>query len=101
MLLNELFALQKADKQEKNKLLEKLELMTEQILILNENSQRLLRQNEEQKQMLPDLDTLIEKLQKDNAVMKDQKKLDRKKQYVSKRQKASPPHTIHSSQPAG
>ena len=42
MLLDELFALRKADKEERDKFLEKLDRMSEQLLSLNENSQRLL-----------------------------------------------------------
>lgn len=38
MLLDELFALQKADNEREAKLLKKLDLMTEQLLTLNENS---------------------------------------------------------------
>lgn len=53
--------------------------MTEQLLALNENSQRLLRQNDELKQMLSDRDTLIEKLRKEIAALKEQKKLSAKK----------------------
>ena len=89
MLLDELFALRKADREERDKLLEKLDRMTEQLLVLNENSQRLLKQNDELKQMLSDRDALIEKLQKENAALKEQKKLDRKNLYGSKSQKAS------------
>ena len=65
MLLDELFALCKADKEREAKLLEKLDRMTEQMLALNENSQRLLRQNDELKRMLSDRDALIEKLRKE------------------------------------
>lgn len=89
MLLDELFALRKADREDRDKLLEKLDRMTEQLLVLNENSQRLLKQNDELKQMLSDRDALIEKLQKENAALKEQKKLDRKNLYGSKSQKAS------------
>ena len=89
MLLDELFALRKADREERDKLLEKLDRMTEQLLVLNENSQRLLKQNDELKQMLSDRDALIEKLQKENAALNEQKKLDRKNLYGSKSQKAS------------
>ena len=38
MLLDELFALHKADKAEREQLLAKLDRMTEQLLALNENS---------------------------------------------------------------
>lgn len=89
MLLDELFALRKADKQERDKLLEKLDRMTEQLLNLNESSRMLMKQNEEMKQMLSDRDALIAKLQKENAALKEQKKLDRKNLYGSKSQKTS------------
>ena len=36
MLLDELFALRKADKEERDRLLEKLDRMTEQLMNLNE-----------------------------------------------------------------
>ena len=39
MLLDELFALRKADKEERDKLLEKLDRMSEQLLSLSESSQ--------------------------------------------------------------
>ena len=78
MLLDELFALRKADKEREAKLLEKLDRMTEQLLALNENSQRLLRQNDELKRMLSDREALIEKLRKENAALKEQKKLSDK-----------------------
>lgn len=63
--------------------------MNEQLFSLNENSQSLLRQNEELKEILPDRDALIEKLQKENASLKEQKKLSRKGLYGSKSQKLS------------
>ena len=40
MLPDELFSLRKADKAEREQLLAKLDRMTEQLLALNENSQR-------------------------------------------------------------
>ena len=64
MLLDELFALRKADKEERDRLLEKLDRMTEQLMNLNESSQRLLKQNEEQQKIIFDLNKLVEKLQK-------------------------------------
>ncbi len=63
--------------------------MTEQLMNLNESSQRLLEQNEELKQMIASRDILIEKLQKENAALKEQKKQDRKNLYGSKSQKIS------------
>lgn len=89
MLLDELFALRKADKEREAKLLEKLDRMTEQLLALNENSQRLLRQNDELKRMLSDRDALIEKLRKENAALKEQKKLSDKNRFDGKTQKLS------------
>ena len=89
MLLDELFALRKADKEREAKLLEKLDRMTEQLMNLNESSQRLLKQNEEQQKIIFDLNKLVEKLQKENAALKEQKKQDRKNLYGSKSQKIS------------
>ena len=89
ILLDELFALRKADKAEREQLLAKLDRMTEQLLVLNENSQRLLRQNDELKQILSDRDALIEKLRKENAALKEQKKLSGKNRFGSKTQKLS------------
>ena len=89
MLLDELFALRKADKEREAKLLEKLDRMTEQLMNLNESSQRLLKQNEEQQKIIFDLNKLVEKLQKENAALREQKKQDRKNLYGSKSQKIS------------
>ena len=89
MLLDELFALRKADKEERDRLLEKLDRMTEQLMNLNESSQRLLKQNEEQQKIIFDLNKLVEKLQKENAALKEQKKQDRKNLYGSKSQRIS------------
>ncbi|MEJ8764250.1 hypothetical protein WKU26_12720, partial [Phocaeicola sp. HCN-40430] len=71
MLLDKLFALRKADKQERDKLLEKLDRMTEQLLNLNESSQAQIKIIDELKQMLSDRDALIAKLQKENAALKE------------------------------
>ena len=89
MLLDELFALRKADKEREAKLLEKLDRITEQLMNLNESSQMQMKQNEELKQMIASRDILIEKLQKENAALKEQKKQDRKNLYGSKSQKIS------------
>ena len=89
MLLDELFALRKADKEERDKLLEKLDRITEQLLAPNESSQAQNKVIEELKLMLSDRDALIKKLQKENATLKEQKKLDRKNLYGFKSQKAS------------
>ena len=74
MLLDELFSLRKADKAEREQLLAKLDRMTEQLLSLNENSQAQTRMIDELKRMLSDRDALIEKLRKENAALKEQKK---------------------------
>ena len=74
MLLDELFALRKADKEREAKLLEKLNSMTDQLLALNESSQAQTKIIDELKRMLSDRDALIEKLQKENAALKEQKK---------------------------
>ena len=74
MLLDELFALRKADKAEREQLLAKLDRMTEQLLSLNESSQAQTRMIDELKRMLSDRDALIEKLRKENAALKEQKK---------------------------
>jgi len=89
MLLDELFALRKANKEERDRLLEKLDRMTELLMNLNESSQMQMKQNEELKQMIASRDILIEKLQKENADLKEQKKQDRKNLYGSKSQKIS------------
>lgn len=88
-LLDELFALRKADKEERDRLLEKLDRMTGQLLALNESSQVLIKANEELKRMIADRDTLIDKLQKENIALKEQKRLSRKGLYGSKSQKLS------------
>ena len=89
MLLDEFFALRKADKEERNSLLEKLDRMTELLMNLNESSQMQMKQNEELKQMIADLQKQNELLKKENAALKEQKKQDRKNLYGSKSQKIS------------
>ena len=89
MLLDELFTLRKADKEERDRLLEKLDRITEQLMNLNESSQMQMKQNEEQQKIIFDLNELVEKLQKENAALKEQKKQDRKNLYGSKSQKIS------------
>ena len=89
MLLDELFALRKADKEERDRLLEKLDRMTEQLMNLNESSQAQVKVIDGLKQMIANRDILIEKLQKENAALKEQKKQDRKNLYGSKSQKIS------------
>lgn len=88
-LLDELFALRKADKEERDKLLEKLDRMTDQLLLLNESSQAQTKVIEELKRMIADRDALIDKLQKENISLKEQKKLSRKGLYGCKSQKLS------------
>ena len=74
MLLDELFSLRKADKAEREQLLAKLDRMTEQLLALNKSSQAQTKMIDELKRMLSDRDALIEKLRKENAALKEQKK---------------------------
>ena len=89
MLLDELFALRKADKEREAKLLEKLDRMTEQLMNLNESSQAQVKVIDGQKQMIADLQKQNELLKKENAALKEQKKQDRKNLYGSKSQKIS------------
>lgn len=89
MLFDELFAIRKAGKEERDRLLEKLDRMTEQLMNLNESSQLILKQNEKQQKIILDLNELVEKLQKGNAALKEQNKQDRKNLYRSKSQKIS------------
>ena len=84
MLLDELFALRKADKEREAKLLEKLDRMTEQLM--NESSQAQVKIIDGLKQMIA---SQIEKFQKENAALKEQKKQDGKNLYWSKSQKLS------------
>ena len=89
MLPDELLALRKTDKGRRDKLPEKLDRMSGQLLSLNGNFHCLLRRNEELKKMLSGRDALIEKLQKENVSLKEQRKLSRKALYGSKGQKLS------------
>lgn len=89
MLLDELFSLRKADKAEREQLLAKLDRMTEQLLALNENSQAQTRMIDELKRMLSERDALIEKLRKENASLKEQKKFSARHRFGSKTQKVS------------
>ena len=89
MLLDELFALRKADKEERDRLLEKLDRMTEQLMNLNESSQAQVKVIDGLKQMIADLQKQNELLKKENAALKEQKKQDRKNLYGSKSQKIS------------
>lgn len=69
-LLDELFALRKSDKAERDKLLEKLDRMTDQLLLLNGSSQAQTKVIEELKRMIADRNALIDKPQKENAALK-------------------------------
>ena len=89
MLLDELSALRKADKEERDRLLEKLDRMTEQLMNLNESSQAQVKVIDGLKQMIADLQKQNELLQKENAALKEQKKQDRKYLYRSNNQKIS------------
>ena len=73
MLLDEFFALRKADKECEAKLLAKLDRMTEQLLALNESSQAQTKMIDELKLMLSDRDALIEKLWNENAALKNRR----------------------------
>lgn len=77
MLLDELFALRKADKEEQDRFLEKLDRMADQLLSLNESSQAQTKIIDELKRMITDRDALIDKLQKENVALKEQKKPSR------------------------
>ena len=70
MLLDEIFALRKVDKAEKEQLLSKLGCMTEQLLSLNESSQVQTKLIDELMRMLSVRDALIEKLRKEKAALK-------------------------------
>lgn len=89
MLLDELFALRKADKEREAKLLEKLDRMSGQLLSLSESSQSQSKLIDELKRIISDLQKQNELLQKENAALKEQKKLSRKGLYGSKSQKLS------------
>ena len=96
MLLDEVFALLKTEKSEKEQFMAKLERMTEQLLALTESSQAQAKANEklskvidELKDMLSERDALIEKLRKENASLKEQKKVSDKNRFAGKTQKLS------------
>ena len=92
MLLDELFSLRKADKAEREQLLAKLDRMTEQLLALNESSQAQTQMIDGMKRMLSEREALIEKIRKENAALKEQKKLSAKNRFGSKTQKLSSKH---------
>ncbi len=71
MLLDELFALRKADKEERDKLLEKLDRMSGQLLSLSESSQSQSKLIDELKRIISDLQKQNELLQKENAALKE------------------------------
>lgn len=89
MLLDELFALRKADKAERDQLLSKFDRMSEQLLSLNENSQAQAKVIAGLKQMITDLQKRNQLLQKENAALKEQKGLSAKYRFGSKSQKVS------------
>lgn len=66
--------------------------MTGQLLALNENFQMQMKQNEEQKQVIAGLQKQIELLRKENAALKEQKKLSNKQRFDGKSQKLSFKH---------
>ena len=93
MLLDEVFALLKTEKSKKEQFMVKLERMTEQLLALTESSQAQAKANEkltkvidELKKMLLERDALIEKLRKENASLKEQKKLSDKNRASGSRE---------------
>ena len=55
LLLDELFALRQADKEERDQLLSKLDRMTEQLLSLNESAQAQTRVVDDLKKTIADL----------------------------------------------
>ena len=75
MLLDELFALRKADKAEREQLLARLDRMTDQLLALNENLQAQTKMIDELKRMLSDRDAVIEKLKQEKATLKKSLKI--------------------------
>lgn len=72
-LLDELFALRKADKEKRERLLEKLNRMSDQLLSLSERIQAQTKLMDDLKKMIADRDSLIDKLQKEKAALKKQK----------------------------
>lgn len=64
------FNLHKEDKEERDKLLEKLDRMTEQLLTLNENLRSQAKVIEELRQTPSERDALIEKLRKEIVALK-------------------------------
>lgn len=89
MLLDELFALRKADKAEREQLLSKLDRMTEQLLTLNESSQAQAKVIDDLRKLVADLQKRNESLQKENSALKEQKQLSDKNRFGRKTQKVS------------
>ncbi len=81
--------LRKADKAEREQLLEKLDRMITQLLNLNENFQMQMKLNEELKRVIAGLQKHVELLRKENAALKEQKKLSDKNRFGSKTRKLS------------
>ncbi len=107
MLLDELFALRQADKEERDQLLSKLDRMTEQLLSLNESTlaqtkvvDDLKKTIDDLKKTIADRDVLIEKLQKENAALKERKKLSDKNRFTGKTQKLSSKKCVFDSREA-
>ncbi len=93
LLLDKLFALRQADKEERDQLLSKLDRMTEQLLSLNESTlaqtkvvDDLKKTIDDLKKTIADRDVLIEKLQKENAALKERKKLSDKSRISDSRE---------------
>ncbi len=78
LLLDKLFALRQADKEERDQLLSKLDRMTEQLLSLNESTQAQTKVVDDLKKMIVDLQAQKAMLQKENAALKERKKLSDK-----------------------
>lgn len=89
MLLDELFALRKADKAEREQLLSKLDRMNDQLLVLTESLQAQAKVIAGLKKMITDLHKQNKLLQKENAVLKEQKRLSDKNRFGRKSQKFS------------
>lgn len=89
MLLDEFFALRKADKAERKQLLSKLDRMGDQLLSLNESSQVQEEVIARLKKMIADFQKQNQLLQKENAALKEQKSLSDKNRFGRKSHKIS------------
>ena len=81
MLLFDPFSLCKYEKEREAKHLENFYHVIEQLLTLNENSQVQTKMINELKRMLSDHNALTEKLQQENAALKEAKKLSAKNRF--------------------